>query len=91
MRYKYIFPAALGELMHLKIKSGEKKIIFGIGDSKIVAYTHQLKVYLGSANFFTEIDFSFEQTTPLLGRDGFFNHFKTVSFNENEKFLELSS
>lgn len=84
-----LFPAKLGELMHLSITKGKRKEIHGIGDSVIIAYTHQVKLYLGPTYFLTNVDFAYGQTTPLLGRDGFFDHFKTISFNEKEKFIEL--
>lgn len=37
----------------------------------------------------TEIDFSYEQEIPLLGRIKFFDQFKRVTFKEKEKIIEF--
>lgn len=86
-----LFPASVGELMGIKLTKGKCVTIFGIGNSKITAYRHQLKIYLGSINFQADVDFASEQPVPLLGRNGFFDHFKTVKFNEEQKFVELEN
>ncbi|HUV72062.1 MAG TPA: hypothetical protein VMW25_03565 [Clostridia bacterium] len=47
----------------------------------VSAYTHKIKIYVQTISFDTQIDFSYEIDYPLLGRDGFFNKFKKITFN----------
>lgn len=84
-----LFPAEIGERIGIPIKKGKLVPVFGIGQKEITAYRHKVKLYLGTFNFLTNIDFCFDQRTPLLGRIGFFNNFKRVVFSEPEKTLEL--
>ncbi|MCX6706290.1 MAG: hypothetical protein NTV24_04295 [Candidatus Woesebacteria bacterium] len=83
-----LFPAKLGELIGIDIKSGDKRPIQGIGNSNIDAYTHKIKIHIAGYSFETEADFSYEQQSLLLGRDGFFNFFKKIEFKEKEKYVE---
>ncbi|MEO6508809.1 MAG: hypothetical protein ABIO02_02555 [Patescibacteria group bacterium] len=85
-----LFPAYWGEFIGINIKSGVETIYKGIGRNTICAYGHHLKIYVPDSkiNFITRIDFSYEQQLPLLGRVGFFDHFKKVIFDEeNSKFI----
>lgn len=84
-----LFPAKLGEFINIDIKSGDKKPIQGIGDSNIIAYTHKIKMHIAGYNFETEADFSYEQQSLLLGRDGFFKFFRKIEFKEKEKYVEF--
>jgi len=84
-----LFPASWGENVGMNIKKGKYNPIGGIGNSKIDAYRHEIKLYVGSDKFTTQADFSYEQNTPLLGREGFFNLFKDTSFNEKERYVQL--
>lgn len=84
-----LFPAEVGEQIGIPIKKGRLVPVLGIGQKEVIAYRHNVKLYLGATNFLTDIDFCFEQRTPLLGRIGFFTGFKRVSFREPEKTLEL--
>lgn len=84
-----LFPAGWGEAIGINIKKGKLHPIYGIGGIQIDSYIHKVKLYIGTRSFSTNANFSYEQTTPLLGRDGFFNHFKEVHFNEKEKYVEL--
>lgn len=80
-----LFPASIGESVGIDVKSGNLRPIRGIGDHDIPAYTHKVKILIGPCNFEAEIDFSYEQKMPLLGRDGFFDAFKDISFNQKAK------
>lgn len=80
-----LFPAAYAELVGIPVKKGRPLDIIGIGNSLIKAYTWEVKLYVESTSFITKIDFSYAQQIPLLGRDGFFNHFAEVTFREKEK------
>lgn len=84
-----LFPAELGEILGVKIKKGNPQDIIGIGKVQIKGFTHKIKLYVGSEGFNADVDLSYEQQVPLLGRNGFFNLFKRVVFKENDKILEL--
>jgi hypothetical protein len=85
-----LFPAQIAELLKIKLTKDKAIIVYGIGKSKVTAYRHNLKIYMGAINFMADIDFAYQQPVPLLGRKGFFDNFKTVTFNEKEKFVELA-
>lgn len=84
-----LFPAEIGENLGIKIKNEFCQEIGGIGGIKIIAFAHEVKIYLGSFVIDTFVDFAYEQKVPLLGRNGFFNYFKTVTFKEKSNVLEI--
>jgi len=84
-----LFPAGLGESIGLDIKSGKERPIYGIGNAKLTAYGHNVLLHLGSGEFKTIVDFSYEQNMPLLGRRGFFDIFKRVEFRERKREVEF--
>lgn len=87
---KNLFPAWIGEWLGINFKKlTYNKLIFGIGGIEIKAYTQKVKLHLHKLTFDTEIDFSFEQQIPILGRDGFFSLFKSIKFKEEERFLDI--
>lgn len=87
-----LFPASWGESIGLKIRKGTEVKIWGIGTSFVLAYKHTVKLVLGNSKIQLETDvyFSFDQTIPLLGRDGFFNKFKSITFDEVECQLTIT-
>jgi hypothetical protein len=74
---KNLFPAHLGEIIGINIPSGTKSNVYGIGNYELIVYKHKIKLHLAKYTFETTIDFSYEQTVPLLGR------------KENKKVLDL--
>ncbi len=84
-----LFPAGWGESVDINIKKGKELSILGIGGIEIKAYRHKVKLYVGDYSFESEVDFSFAQNKPLLGRDGFFNQFEEIVFNQNKKLVLL--
>lgn len=85
-----LMPADIGENLGLNVKKGKKREHWGIGSIGIVAYTHPVKIFVERYSFKTEVDFSYDHRIPLLGRYGFFKHFKTVTFNEARLRVDLS-
>lgn len=85
-----LFPADIGEKLGVKIKKGTKREHMGIGNVGIVAYTCPVKLFVGNYNFNTEADFSYDHKIPILGRNGFFKYFKTVTFNEDALQVDLA-
>lgn len=84
-----LFPAQWGEAVGIKIKAGKETIHYGIGNNDIKAYRHTVKLYVGTYSFETQVDFSSQQSLPLLGRTGFFSCFKQIIFNERGKVVSL--
>lgn len=84
-----LFPARIGEVLGIDFKKIEMKILYGIGESKIIAYNAKITVWIDNEKFETSANFSYKQKELILGRDGFFNLFKEVTFREGEKYLEL--
>lgn len=76
-----LFPAFFAEKLNINVKKGKIQPTRGIGTIVVTAYTHNIKIFVQSISFDTQIDFSYEIDYPLLGRDGFFNKFKKVTFN----------
>lgn len=74
----------LGRPFQALVDSGADRNLF-----PIKAFTHKIKLYLGVEVFKTEADFSYEQGVPLLGRAGFFNLFKRVTFKESDRVVEF--
>ncbi|PIQ70230.1 hypothetical protein COS55_01345 [Candidatus Shapirobacteria bacterium CG03_land_8_20_14_0_80_40_19] len=77
-----LFPAFFAERLNIKVKKGQIQSTRGIGTIVVNAYTHNVKCLLQTISFDTQIDFSYEISVPLLGRDGFFNKFKKIIFEE---------
>jgi hypothetical protein len=73
----------------LQIKKGEKVTHMGIGNVGIDAYSHPVSFYVGSRKITTEAHFSYHQKIPLLGRDGFFKFFNSITFDEKNLLLKL--
>jgi len=86
-----LFPSYFGQKIGLKIKKGEPFSIKGIGNIEIKAYRHRIKIFIESYSFYTYVDFSDYQETPLLGREFFFKFFKNISFDENKKIVSLKT
>lgn len=85
-----LFPAQWGEMVGIKINKGKVRKIGGIGNlPPIDAYTHTISLIVGTYKFQTEADFSYSQTIPLVGREGFFEHFEEIRFCQKIKVTEL--
>ena len=86
---KNLLPAEIGELVGININSGKRDYVYGIGNSKITIYEHIVSLHIARLSFKVPIDFSYEHKLPLLGRQGFFDLFKKVSFNEHKRQVEI--
>jgi len=85
-----LFPAAWGRSLGLKIEKGKLVKTMGIGGKEIKAYTHPVVLFIQGQKITTEADFTYENNTPLLGREGFMNKFEDIVINEKKKFVRLS-
>lgn len=85
-----LFPAEIGGIMGINFKKrSPNKLIMGIGKQAIEAFTERVSLYVGNNKFDVEVDFSYSQQIPLLGRNGFFDLFKQIIFREKDKFIDL--
>lgn len=85
-----LFPAELGDILGIHIRSGRKRFHIGIGGKSLESFIHEVTLYVGTYKILTEVDFSFEHKIPILGRNTFFRHFESVSFFEKEGYLLLN-
>jgi len=85
-----LFPAAWGRSLGLKIEKGKLVKTMCIGGKEIKAYTHPVVLFIQGQKITTEADFTDENNTPLLGREGFMNKFEDIVINEKKKFVRLS-
>lgn len=84
-----LFPAFWGELLGLDFKKMPVVYMAGIGKSEVIAYRGKIDIWVGDKKLETEADFCCEQPVPILGRKGFFNFFKSITFKDSERFVYL--
>ena len=91
-----IFPAAIGRLLGLTVEAGKKQPFMGAGALSNLAYFHRVKLSFmlddTTFRFTAYVGFSTAMDIPkigLLGRIGFFDRFRQVSFHPKEQFVEL--
>lgn len=84
-----LFPKQWGDILGINFRKIKPVQITGIGKITITAYPSKVNIWLNNRRYETEADFSPQQQTPLLGRQGFFSLFKEIIFEENKAFLHL--
>lgn len=84
-----LFPKSWGDILGINFRKVKPVKILGIGKNEIIAYTAKINIWIDKRKYETEADFSPEQQTPLLGRQGFFNLFKEIIFEENKGYLHI--
>jgi len=90
-----VFPAKFGSIIGLDVKSGRSVITHGVGGEETL-YFHKIMVgvYVRDQiwKFNTEAGFSYKMDKKgagLLGRQGFFDQFTEVAFNQNKKMFRI--
>ena len=90
-----VFPAEFGEVVGLKIETGKHLPTFGVGGRDIIFF-HKIKVSVMIRDevwgFECHAGFSKKMNVRgvgLLGREGFFDLFQEISFNQNTKMFRL--
>jgi hypothetical protein len=90
-----IFPANTGEIIGLDVPEGKSVTTYGIGGQETL-YFHDVKVEVvikdETWNFQCRAGFSTKLNTKgigFLGRDGFFDLFQEVTFNQKVKMFRL--
>lgn len=86
-----LFPLQLGQMLAINFKKAKPKLIFGIGNIQLKAFTANINIWVNNKKYPTEADFCSEQQTLLLGRQGFFNLFREIKFDEKGRFLYLET
>lgn len=84
-----LFPMSLAKYLGINFGKNKLKNIYGIGKNHIKAYPSKIILWLGNKSYETEADFSKEQNIPILGRNGFFNLFKSIKFDEKGQFVYI--
>jgi hypothetical protein len=84
-----LFPSSFATEIGINWTTGDKHKITGIGGKTIYSYGHLVTVKVKKRKIETIVYFAREITIPLLGRDGFFNFFKTISFDTRNKKMIL--
>lgn len=84
-----LFPLRFAIIAGIKIKKTKPKQIMGIGKVLIDAYPARINIWVGTKKYEAEADFSPQQQTPLLGREGFFNLFRSIKFDEKGQFVYI--
>lgn len=84
-----LFPLRFATSIGIQFRKIRPKQIIGIGKVVIDAYTAKINIWLGIKKYETEADFSPQQEIPLLGREGFFNLFKSIKFDEKGQFVYI--
>lgn len=84
-----LFPITLAKYLELDFGNVKSRQVYGIGKVHINVYPAKITLWLGNKSYATEADFSLQQNIPILGRDGFFNLFKSIKFDEKGQFVYI--
>lgn len=85
-----LFPLTLAKYLGIEFGKARPNKVYGIGKTHISVYPAKINIWLGSKKYETDADFSTDQRIPLLGRDGFFNLFKSIKFDEKGQFIYIA-
>jgi len=93
-----LFPALLGREIGLNVEEGKKQFFSGVGSAGNVSYFHKVKIAfkLNEHPFEFECHAGFSTAMDLvkfglLGRYGFFDLFKRVSFDSENLLVEITT
>jgi hypothetical protein len=85
-----LFPAEIGEILGIKVKKGKVFETEGIGGKRITTYRHfGIKMFVEGYSFESFVDFTYENSMPLLGQQGFFDKFKVISLSRTKEEIVL--
>ncbi|MBI3103631.1 hypothetical protein HYZ05_01700 [Candidatus Daviesbacteria bacterium] len=84
-----LFPMSLSKYLGIVFEKMKPGKIYGIGKNPINAYPARITLWLGNKSYETETDFSIQQNIPILGRQGFFDLFKSIKFDEKGQFVYM--
>ena len=81
----------LATLLKIRFGTTKPEIIYGVGNAKFKTYTAKITIWVNNTKYESQAAFCKEQQILLLGRNGFFNLFKTVTFDEKGRFLYIET
>lgn len=84
-----LFPMFLAKYLRIDFGKTKPNKVYGIGEDYIKVYPAKINIWLGNKKYKSEADFSVQQNIPILGRDGFFNLFKSIKFDEKGQFVYI--
>lgn len=88
-----VFHGEIAEILGLKLTSGNKRVLYGLGNQPIKGYEHNIQLRVPGLNTIdTKAIFSKqlpEYAHGVLGNVGFFDKF-TVEFDYGDKTIEIS-
>ncbi|MBI2196824.1 hypothetical protein HYU45_04440 [Candidatus Daviesbacteria bacterium] len=82
-----LFPMMLARYIGIEFGKIKSNKVYGIGQGYIQVYPAKINIWLGNNKYETDADFSDNQSIPILGRNGFFNLFKSIKFDEKGQFV----
>lgn len=84
-----LLPGSICPTLGINIKKGIRIPISGIGSREpVIAYRHfGVKMFVEGYSFETFVDFCEEQQVALLGQNGFFDKFKSITFKKLEELM----
>ena len=84
-----LLPMSLARYLGISFINRKPTQVYGIGKNHINAYSAKISLWLGNKKHETEADFSLQQNLPILGRNGFFNLFRSIKFDEKGQFVYI--
>lgn len=91
-----LFPALLGREIGLDVEEGKKQFFSGVGSAGNISYFHKVKIAFKLSEYPFEFECYAGFSTAmdlvkfgLLGRYGFFDLFKQVSFDSENSLAEI--
>lgn len=86
------FHGDIGRALGLRVEEGEESIGKGIAGQTFTAYKHKFTYVVGGVEIKDSVYFSDDMSMPfgILGREGFFDHFK-VCFEQRKEINEIKS
>lgn len=78
-----LFPAEHAQIIGINVKSVTPRKVGGVGKGgPIIAYRHDIILNVIQKSFVTYADFTYDCDIAILGREGFFNLFKRIDFDQ---------
>lgn len=89
--FPYEYATAYLGMTDPQVMQGKKMEILTAGGFRAMSYGHKMHIQDPRFGFSTWVFFLKKQAPALLGRTGFFDKFKSVSFDETKRCLVLAS
>jgi hypothetical protein len=84
---KSLFPLDIGTQIGIDFSKIKPQKAIGIGGKIVITFSAPIDLKIKNQTFKTQADFSGEIDYPLLGREGFFDLFSKIEFQNKKKKL----